>query len=300
MEFKKYFEENEFLYDISSNDSKAEIEVTEYAVGKYKNQYPVYENDKWKVCGNENTRRCQMSTKGCYLSKNDDNCPNTYIDVAADILTSKNVPLSIVKDNEELEKYVLAYVKVYYTIGNMLPVAEGGNPGFGRCPIDNFTYKLDVIKDIFLSEEINESLYDEIDKMIGEGKTLGRKGYKKIFSYWIQKEWKGSNKSWENFIEDNCLQDLVCLVNNRYESKEIILSRNGKKNYMFPKDAEEQKKWFINITKLIIERGFRLKYHKERLFFDDAGKHTDKAKNILIKIFSEIFKDIDNANLTII
>ena len=188
-----FFEKGGFLYDIYCEvkllPKNVEAEVTQYAVEKYKAYYQCYQGLE---IGNENAQtesRRQMSSLGCYLTKN-----NQTIDIAADILTSMKTPITNcmknvfaygfsedeskrakekgsiyiadkkvfqkLKAKETLFQSMNAFIKVNHTIGNMMPIPEGLNTTWKTCLTgeevradlpykDNVDYKIRCLREYF-------------------------------------------------------------------------------------------------------------------------------------------------------
>ena len=207
--------------------------------------------------------RNQMSTPGAWLSKNQ----KGMIDIAGDILTSASAFSGT--ENIEPELYKL-FERVSHTIGNCIPWPEGGNLGgrpwkTGGSP-DNFSRKLIACKEIFDKKRNYDTKC--VKCKILNGKTLGR-GVEKYacIQYWLDLIW--ANKTWEDFIEINYLQDFV---DEKYIPKSFVVGGDkiDLNNKKMIRDT------YIQTIRNIISRCYRFYYD---------GKVD---KEILDNIYSEL------------
>lgn len=285
-----FFEKGGFLYDIYCEvkllPKNVEAEVTQYAVEKYKAYYQCYQDLE---IGNENAQtesRRQMSTPGCYLTKN-----NQTIDIAADILTSMKTPITncmknvfaygfsedeskrakekgsiYIADKKVFQKLIAkealfqsmnAFIKVNHTIGNMVPILEGLNTVWGQA--DYAGYKIERWMEYFKDAENLKNKHrdgiDNIRNLIKDSKPLGRAQLTRegVCAVWLTDYFDSC--TWPCFVEQNFLQDFF-----EDEKYEKIIDGTA-----YPKDGNVSNwtAWFDRMTECIIRRGYRMTEGKE-------------------------------------
>ena len=297
-----YFRKGGFLYDIYQEEGvgpgrrELESEVTEYAVEQYQKQICFYSEMSLENKGYKANHREQMSTPGCFLTKNDyekEDRSHNYIDIVGDVLTSMNTPILKCLENTYLQecrrcgrlagpedpgteqrkallKSVNAFIRVNHTIGNLMPVPEGLNSLWHVK--DNIYCKIRCLKMYFDEKENLEDRYGEemerIRQLFAKSLSLFAKSeYRKgidittrngVCALWITEYFPHS--SWEDFVEKNCLQDLF---ENENEYQNI-------KNCDYRKDRNRWNEWFDTMTELIVRRGYRLT-HAGRGIEEDNG-----------------------------
>ncbi len=168
---------------------------------------------------------------------------------------------------------VVKYEDIFKSIGNFIPIPEGGNFKLGsqknNGSSDHYQKKLEIIKQIFEDDKIGKEILSDddiyqISKRIklelGLGSTrhlVLEKKNKELekplnpltnninLRYWIYFEWISNNKTWENFVIDNYLQDFVDI-----ESKEWV-----------PLEFDNTDP--SRTVRLIIKRGYRISNQKK-------------------------------------
>ena len=159
----------------------------------------------------------------------------------------------ILKIDEELRPYVKAFAYVYYWIGNMLPIPFNCNPfGLG----DRGTWR-------------NKVLY-----------LSGFRNVETNLNNW--KSWRedlSKSPSWKN---DNYFQDMFL----KNGVKPFYKSLEGEEQVFFSKKKEfNQKLWFLNNSKLIIQRSYRIINSIQEEF-------NDLQKKDICDVFEYVFKEI--------
>ncbi|EGV08838.1 conserved domain protein [Parvimonas sp. oral taxon 393 str. F0440] len=243
---------NEYPYLKEIKSEKCEhTEVSEEIVNIYKTKYDFLEKYKFNKY---NKKRNQMTTSGAWLSKNNED-EKYSIDIVGDVLTTVSV-FKFIDENSDLESIRLfkIFKDIYHTVGNYLPIGEGGNLG-GKVGTDNFSRKLYLIKQIFNNEKKDgDSLKDDkIREKIEHGKSL--RSSKSNLHYWIKTEWIDKNKNWDDFIVENYLNEMVD------ENKRPIYWGKNEFNW----DLKNLKPNELNIIiayciRMIIYRGYRVCY----------------------------------------
>ena len=252
-------------------NGKNYLEYTHYAMSVVLLGYPIYSN--YMLC-----ERTQMTTPGYCLSRNQSRNENSeqipYLDIGADFMTSISAiddDYTSKEDKKNYKKEFELLKNLYRTIGNFLPIAEGGNYG-GRRGVDNYDIKLTEIQNYFkmgtnLSDKeirqieprlrINRQLIEkgversltlgmsverakEIFKDIPEIEALQPLKNKLILRYWIQRDWIKQGKKWKDFVEANFLQDFCKEEDTDYEP--------------LPFDPGNP----AELNNLIIKRGYRI------------------------------------------
>lgn len=145
---------------------------------------------------------------------------------------------------EEIEiAEVKAFALVVYWIGNMMPVPK--NPSTGRGgEKDTWNYKMKYLLDILYDNENTNHQWDDWR------------------SQWSDKT---GNKA-EEFIKGNYLQDMFI-----YDGKEYKVKN------------DENENWYINNTKLIIQRSYRIVYGYD----GEWNEESFKPVNIIMR---DVFK----------
>ena len=233
-----------FLCEIKSN-GKEHTEVTEEAIKYMKEHYSLF--SAYEIVNRNHTN--QITTPGWALSRGEKN-----LNVVGDVFINPKAFDSAV-NTKLLER-------VYHTIGNFVPIAEGANYGGNAGKNENYQYKLTKIKNYFdcesdfISKDEIENIEGRLDKKISLGNVqiniladYEMKPFKNSLQlrYWIFKEWIEKGKNWESFIEDLILQDFV-------DDKLDPL--------VFNSDSIKDS------VKLIIKRGYRIHHHNMELADD--------------------------------
>lgn len=163
---------------------------------------------------------------------------------------------------EQNKEAIKAFASVVYWIGNMLPVPNSYSPGPSGKQ-DTWYFKMKYILNILYGIEDTRHAWD----------------------IW-RKSWKNKPKE---FINGNYLQDMV-------EEKD------GEKDRKFyVKDyASKGESWFIENTKLIIQRSYRIVYQ----FSEDwnaSAKDEENVKSIMQYVFKQAgFNETEAKNLATI
>lgn len=268
--------------DIRKNiGDTCEYEVSKMAMDIYKKHYQPFKNYKeptpfedsiesyfrLKTAGKD-TKGNNPNYRGAYLLESNEN--EGALDVlTADLLTSIKEPInalvihpySKLKKGEEIKEdilngdikanlqdacllpYLKAFAKVYYWCGNMMPMIC--NPK-GK----NDTWEKKMFHILYL-KKIDEKYY----KDFVEGQITGsRLSTNKLLPTWgahFEREWFIKNNYLNDFFEkdtdDNWVIKSISPICNIIKMKE-----EGNK-------VTEFEKWFINNTKLIIQRSYRIK-----------------------------------------
>ena len=273
------------LYDIAVKygNSRCEYEVSEGAMKIYKEYYSYYKN--WNYIRFDDSIQAFFRCKGeigkykrengeyngsfLLVNKEEDIDKKLIVTkvLTADILTSIKYPISYIlehayKDGQDIKKYILkesnfeykgdfneeslpyikAFAEVYYWCGNMMPVicnSRGGN--------DTWHNKIDDM----LKNSESDDYYSKFCKS-----ELGR-GYscKELYPSWIYafyKDKKDNEARLKQFISDNFLIDF-CENKNGKVSVKKFTALPDRKN-----DKKAIEEWFIENTKLIIQRSYRI------------------------------------------
>lgn len=226
------------------------------------------------------TDQYEWYKKYYYINENKMNKKDHLIkvDVTADVLTSlstfnflnedsrdKYFELRDIKDIElknSLNRGYNIFSQIYYTYGNLIPWASKSNYG-GRpysiignistkmsCTPDIFSRKLFKINEAFNNNIINEENEDEYKELFFNGKDQNLKNLNR----WIYFDWIKDNKKFNDFINENYLQDF--LKNNTI----ITFGENeGVCNFM-DIDPDKLNEIIQTCIKLIIQRGYRLQF----------------------------------------
>ena len=253
---------------INRDDFKYEQEVTEEAIKSYC-KYPRFKEYTYKL-NDKKTGYILQNTSG-------------EITHTADILTSikspinkliegkkygkkiggKNIVYEILNDStnmkDEFRSYVKLFAKVYYTIGNMLPVES--NP-FGLGDRDTWRNKILVLLNFKEENKIK-------------------------WTKWIL---QNQNEKLE-FIKGCCLNDMI---DNSGDPKPFFSGIEKWNQVLFSKkwSIKEKQQWFLNNSKLIIERGHRINNCTNEEYYGEDGNRTIKSKEEIEDFFKSIFKDV--------
>lgn len=273
------------MYDVKEFIKKVEItretgdtcefEVCKKAMDKYIEYYLCYEG--WEKKETSYSEKSRSGYKGSYELCKDDKI------LTADIITSIKAPVNRTlkkigcvqfgsngenirgkilegKSDEYMKilPYFTCFSIVYYWIGNMMPVIS--NPNRGMSNIDNWNEKITQLRNSFKNEVVKN------------------KGWRKEWDWWIKDLW--GDKGFKDFINSYCLQDMVELSNNEYIVKNIV---NKKNSITVNWDIEDIKKWYINNTKLIIQRSYRIVYGYD----GEWNEESFKPVNIIMR---DVFK----------
>ena len=314
--------------DIECPNASCEYEVCENAMNFYK-KYPYYKGDEWEVlkfqgtlktyyCGNEDERekykwkKVQVGYKGAHLlvKKPKKVHEKRELALTADILTSIQSPINkilkkygscdkcytrekgavikeeILSDHNrftgisdrkpDLKPYLKAFAYVYYWCGNMMPTICNYK-GTDEC-----IEKIKKIKDApeqELVEQYNNFISGKIKDM--RQLTMG------IWSEWARNFWDeketGTSDWWLKFVNDNYFEDYLD------DNNEI---RSDIKLFYEYKDGDE-KECFLNNTKLIIKRSYRIKNTINGSWNDAKNaKHKECIQCIFKNVLSKSgFKD---------
>lgn len=219
-----------------------EYEVTKEAITWVKERYKFY--NEYSVINRKNTS--QITMPGYALTKNTHD-KKDFINIASDVITTSKAFDKDINTNE--------LDKIYRTIGNFIPIPEAANYGGGRGKSENFQYKLERIKKFFDMDKnriISEEEMEQVSLRLKNGITLRARGKKLeelglnplinlcILRYWLYKEWIEKGKGWNDFVDNNLLQDFV----NQETYNPIEFDRRDPYKCM----------------KLIIKRGYRIQY----------------------------------------
>ncbi len=290
MELNK-FDLDDFITEVNvqrDDKEKCEMEVTNKAMKFYK-EYPCYD-DKWEI---RNGHLCyRFEDMSCLL-------------LTADIITSISKPFNkslIQTDNPmvsgrgtdiqnfiltplndsymDLLPYYKAFAKVYYWIGNMYPVIWNYRPGQGDN--DNWVAKLNMINECFDSQEFRKginNLKGELIETLKNGRKSNQSRLYKLWIIWMKDELGIS--CFKDFIDNYMLNDMVTINNsNEIKVKEITKISDCK-------NIEDIRKFWINNTKIIIQRSYRI--YKKMKGDNAEGDFTNDDKNNIISIFKTIF-----------
>lgn len=306
-----------FIQDVDITkcpNPSCEYEVCKNAMNFYKN-YPYYKGDEWEVMkfqgtlndyySNDDKRKkykCGYEEAHLLVKKTE----KELLALTADILTSIKSPINkilkkygscdksysnekgavireeILSDHNwftgisDLKPYLKAFAYVYYWCGNMMPTI---------CNYKGNDECIDKIKKIKDAPE--QELVGQYKNFIsGQIKSMSelRMG---IWSEWARDFWGEKEKSisdwWLKFVNDNYFEDYLDDNNKiRYDIKLF---------YKY-KDSDE-KEWFLNNTKLIIKRSYRIKNTINGNWNDAKNaKHKECIQCIFKNVLSKSgFKD---------
>ena len=320
-----------FIQDVDITkcpNTSCEYEVCKNAMNFYKN-YPYYKGDEWEVIkfqdtlnayywSNDDERekyKWEKSTggyKGAHLlvKKPKKDHKKREPALTADILTSIQSPINIIlkkcgscdkcytrekgavikkeilEDHNRftgisdlkpyLKPYLKAFAYVYYWCGNMMPTICNYK-GTDEC-----IAKIILIKDGPEQKQV-KNYKDFISGQIKDMRqlTMG------IWSEWARDFWDEKEKStsdwWLKFVNDNYFEDYLD-DNNKI--------RSDIKLFYEYKDSDE-KEWFLNNTKLIIKRSYRIKNTINGNWNDAKNaKHKECIQCIFKNVLSKSgFKD---------
>ena len=286
--------------DITRNEKDdCEYEVSEEAMITYK-KYPCYKKwDKVSFGGsiytyykNSNYDKTDSDYSGAYLLKNGE------LALTADILTSitkvvnkllkekydkkvrgEQIKYEVLNNNITLREgldsvipYIWAFAYVYYWCGNMMPV------------ITNWKGQGDVW-DNKLSYMIEDTEKEDYFKAFINGEIVYRKCFvKELYKQWIYSMYNDK----KFFINENFLQDFFLISDNNMEIKKAIKFKdfkNDKSEY----DLAMIKKWFLDNTKLIIQRSYRINYEFggswDEMLKDEEITHGACVQSIFEEVF---------------
>lgn len=301
--------------EILRNDNeKCEVEVCQKAMQLYK-KYPYYKEWKEIPCESvylyyKNYVENKENAQAPYVLVN----PVSGIAVTADILTSIRGPINCLTKNKycnvkvedafeiihdiqneeclpeeynDLNRYIKAFSRVYYWCGNMMPMicnAKGQN--------DTWNNKLVTIFSFFQSQNVNL----DFNKLLS-GEMDGRNVHPgQLYEGWTYYIFK------ECFVKINYLNDHVDIDDEKnIVVKQIEPFANLKKD-VDKYDKEKVKNWFINNTKLIIQRSYRIQYQFSK-DWNDSAKDEENVKSIMRYIFKQAGfteNDIETENLATI
>lgn len=254
------------------DDFSCEYEVTRMAMESYC-KYPHYKEFTYILINNINGYKLQNNSATKILT--------------ADILTSIKSPINklmeegrydrnskgidIVNDifedkvkiKGEFKPYVKLFAMVYYTIGNMLPVEL--NP-MRLVDRDTWRNKLLVLLDYKKENNISwkESIVRDKDEK-------------------------------QKFIQDNCLNDMIDkngypkpFFGDMTDLKQVFFSKNWSDN--------EKKQWFLNNSKIILQRSHRIINCTNELFYREGGKRTTKSIEEIESLFKSVFRVVGMGN----
>lgn len=307
--------------DIKCPNDSCEREVCKNAMDFYK-KYPYYKGDEWEVIKFQNSlnayyqsnddereeykeKKSKYGYKGAHLLKG-------KITLTADILTSIKSPINkilkkygscdkryikekgvVIKEEilsnhnrftgiSDLKSYLKAFAYVYYWCGNMMPTIcnyKGNN--------DECINKIKKIKVAFGNNYKKGEQYTDFISRNQNNQNNQNLLSMEVWSDWARDFWYEKEKSindwWLKFVNDNYFEDYL-------DDKNEI--RSDIKLFYEYKDCDK-KDWFLNNTKLIIQRSYRINntFHGD---WNDAenAKHKEYIKYIFKKVLSEAgFKD---------
>lgn len=304
----------EFIKNVNiergDKDDDCEYEVTKQAMELYL-KYPCYKNWKPFLYGstlsnfiryarlNKHECRGDKGYVGAYLLKNEEGDKA----LTADIITSIKSPINqilpegaklsssiinekirenILKEKEsisfedlsqkpesiiegEIVPYIIAFAKVYYWCGNMMPIIANWN-GKG----DAWYNKIDHMIN---NDCENENEYDNYMESGKKHPPI------KLYKSWITKYYKNDI---ETFVNENFLTDFC-----KKQSEKIVV-RSFTKLSEFKQDPDNVKKWFLNNTKLIIQRSYRIFYNFSGDWNDPVeNEHNENLQEIMRYVFEE-------------
>lgn len=239
-------------------DSKVEIkhiEVTDEAIGLYYTKYGYLKDYHFHQ---SRTKRNQITSPGAWLYKEQDGA----IDIVGDVLTGETVFKFVDKNNQEQNRLYFIFQQLYHSIGNLLPIGEGSNlgtkPFYYGGTNDTFSRKLYYIKQIFDNETGNtlkEYDYKVDDEIINEKIKAHRSvgvGKNRIH-YWICSEWNQQKKSWNDFVQQNYLFEMI-----DDEGNPIFWGSNEFDWELGEKTVEEINYIIASCIRMIIYRGYRV------------------------------------------
>ena len=224
---KGLLDDKKFLNIHCERKHKEEYEVSDYSMDVIHSHYPYLKNDYMFISSQEHRR--QMSSPGAWLQRKGN---GNWVDVVADVLTSEKFMEKKLAKSQVLEKYR----RVYHSIGNILPIPEGGNDVWGRG--DCYTKKLQAIRQWIekknknmnlLQSQENNDVIARLDLGLYLSKAAKGRNYpcfkeQQIIRYWLQNEVLFS--SWEDYVVQNYLQDFVNTKED-YKVKELQLTESG-------------------------------------------------------------------------
>lgn len=262
------FDKNNFLYDVSKEKGEGlEYEMTNYAKGIYREYYLFYCDEKFSAdvmtSGKSRVKRF-FDTEGV----SDKKLWEGLVDWDEGMWNRYQCD-----NGDELLRSIKCFVRVNHTIGNFLPIPRGyfnNAKAGGRGALkDHFDYCIFYLKRYFMqSDKKDEVLHD----WLGEWKANGL----------IEKckEWLDSfgdgKEGWKNFIELNYLQDYVKEYKPIQFKTLYTFDTIEECSFPLPDDIEGWKKWFDNVTELIIKRGFRI-MHQRKIPDDELKKALESA-----------------------
>lgn len=284
--------EREYLYENKELQfQKQEYEVTYYSMDIIKNKYPMYQNNNdYKLVETSRNRR-QMSLPGAYLENQKEYAGNKKvgIDIVADIMTSDIFEYICEGQKEDYK----LFLRIYHTIGNILPVCEGINTRWGWNRLwgkvnkwgtisyngepDCYWLKLKELKDhiekikcdggkiTYDNEDISDiikTVGDEIDENRYLGRGISNKG---CLKYWAYNDLRGM--TWKEFVEQNYLQDFVD-EKDQFSPIHLNLIQDGR---LVPGVINK-------LNRMIIKRGYRI-WNMGKDILDDS-----KADEIIHEI----------------
>lgn len=233
-------------------------------------------------------RRQKPTMKGCFFSrdnikgKKQNEILSESIDLSADIITSLESTIKKLIDNLykksesnlklqhsyfsteifvpaiKIEEALKKFSFVVGTIGNMMPIPEGSNPG--GCG-ENYYNKINMWRDIF-ANNIEDSTKKKIRiKFLKEANYLNKDN--------IDSDEEPFNK----FIEDFCLQDYF--IDGNYKKILIPCKKIDEKKPAYPSikaTIDDWIDWFSCNTCLILKRG-------ARIYIEGCGEKDNEKKN---------------------
>ena len=238
---------------------------------QYTQKYRFYCKDLWEYRGDTmnsygNTVREYLRKKGLRKKRNNDNFPDVYNNEKPRYL--KDVYLAIGADSHWeaaiIDKYddfkdiipvsAHAFMEVYHTMGNFIPVPFSHNGGQFNGPRGNsqnikdfWDLTLLCIYNYYQHKEDSQQLEPLFDK------PANRKG-----NITLCVEWLNSFQTWDNFVENNYLQDFVCKADGKYgEPKELWDGHLVNNGSVMPEN-EQFDQFFTRSTEWILARGVRI------------------------------------------
>ena len=275
--------------DVFTDNGKGTYERRNKALESYL-KYGCYK-DSWQKGENEIRNNNDKYTLGADIFTSIKTSINNALEGTGNVkLTGYGCDIKLFFDNQtdehteakeklnELMPYYRAFSRVYYWTGNMIPVPRN----FSAQSSDTWKFKLDCI----------EKWWN------GTHGVSGKEEYENVYIDWLKylKENSGVKEyTYANFISDYYLDDMV---DNDNHTKPIFNDNIHKEWKQIKKtdNIELIKEWFLNNTKIIIQRSYRI-----WIGFDDdkrvkriwEGDHLKNVESIMRKILCEIVKKGD-------
>lgn len=272
------FNRESFLKEVqverAKEDKSCEYEVTLKAISVYNQYYDCFSdklkrNDKFRIEYDNHS----------YFSFSADILTSIRTPFNTSLLLAGNTPIYEKGDyirsyileghNDKYEKSIRPYCKafafVYYWIGNMMPVIysfQGGSADTWKRKMELMKkwYNTDLENNPISDEELRRRIVDELSK----GKSGHRDPKYKLWIQWMKRTC--CINGFEDFVKCFFLIDMVEYTNYPFKVeniKDIIKNADWHYDYLPKKvDTRILKEFWINNTKLIIQRSYRILYKK--------------------------------------